>query len=574
MERNIQNVDFTTGNDIMKFISEKAASKAIPSKIIEYIMNPEKCCKDDNNSFLVRTIGLDDNRDYSKQFRETAELAGNGYAECDRKYYHFKYTVSPTDYDPDAGIFNILPEQLLEEAEILALEKFSGHQCVIAIQYHDNGLKSDRKNQKHLHAHIVVNASSYIPGQKKINLSHRDIDSLRDYAFSAGVKYNLKESYWRDEVKAKRDKQYANHTNLINISEGEEALIRKYGKHFSDYSWKEQYRIAIDEARSETTALEFFIAYLLEYFRIKTKILENGEVLFRMPYRRTYTSGPQSLGSDYGLNSIRESLLKTKQKSDKYFFQGTRTNWKLQKQMDSIRVARELGASTPAEMELLVIQERREYGEVKKSFQCAKREYKKLLKIGSTEELVVAEQKYQEMEIRYNEAKNRFRRYACALDIIRENNVFSIFYETEVPPKEVEDYDSVRSKQEAEKERLKQWRDLRNWSDEASYKVSQTTFNDSEEDLRKWAVEMEKCGCKIRITSNTLSIQHPNAKQPVRSNRLGGDYERSEIINGIQIQRQRNRGTDICTESSFRQCTRVQQYSGNNSNRETTDPGR
>ena len=558
----------------MKFISEKAASKAIPSKAIEYIMNPEKCCKDENDCFFIRTIGLDDDRNYSEQFRETAELAGNSYTKHDRKYYHFKYTVSPADYDPDAGVFNILPEQLLDEAETLALDKFSGYQCVIAIQYHGNGLKSDRKNQKHLHAHIVVNASSFIPGQKKVRLSPRDIDSLRDYAFSAGMKYNLKENYWREEVKEKRDKRCKNHTNSINISEGEETLIRKYGKHFSDYSWKEQYRIAIDEARSETTTLEFFIVYLLEYFRIKTKILEDGEVLFRMPYRRTYTSGSQSLGKNYGLNPIRESLLNTKKKSDKYSLQGTRTNWKLQKQMDSIRVARELGASTPAEMELLVIQEGREYGEVKKSFLRAEREYKKLLKAGANEELVTAEQKYQEMEIRYNEAKNRFRRYVCALDIVRENNISSILYETEASSKKVETFDSVESKQEAEKERLKQWKDLRNWSDEASHKVSQKITNDSEEDLRKWAVEMEKYGCKIRITSNTISIQHPNAKQPVRSNRLGGNYERNEIINGIQIQRQRNRGTALCTESSFRQCTRVQQCSGNDSVREATDRGR
>ena len=182
-----------------KFISEKAASKATPSKVIKYVMNPEKCCKDENGNIIMSTIGLDDDRPYSQQFRETAELVGNEYTKSDRKYYHFKVSCAPGDYSPD-GEQKITPEQFRREIEDLVHKKFPGYQAVITIQYHG-------EEEPFLHAHIVLNASSYEPDQNKIDLRTRHLDELRDYAYEMGQPYGLEGNYWRDEVAEKRERE-------------------------------------------------------------------------------------------------------------------------------------------------------------------------------------------------------------------------------------------------------------------------------------------------------------------------------------------------------------------------------
>lgn len=520
----------------MKIITEKAASKALPGKVIAYIMDPGKNCRDSEGNLLFRTIGLDENRSYATQFQETAELAGNYYTDRDRKYYHFKYTVSPDDYAPESGVTRILPEQVLNEAETLALEMFSGYQCVITVQYHNNGLSEENRNRKHLHAHIVVNASSYLPGQRKLNLLHKDLDLLRDYAYQVGRKYHLQEKDWREEVIAKRARKKTERPEKLRLSTEEKAILQKYGKHFSDYSWKEQYRIAVDEARKETTTLALFMAYLRIFFKIKTWVLADGELAFKIPQRRSYTSGA-ALGEYYCRKPIQKDLEETGRK----YRTGIpiRRNWNLQRQMDMLRVAEELGANTPAELELRIREEGKRFGEVKREYHKAKARYQQLLS-DDAEEIRKAEQRCRELEETYRKEKIHYIKCMRAQDTARAVNASEVIYSTDNLPDTVPNMlPAVRTKEEAETERLRRWAELREWTDAAIRTAARNAGGNDVENLRQWAKEMEKYGCRIRITEKTISIRHPESSQPVRTNRLGGAYEKEEIIHGIQIQRDR-----------------------------------
>lgn len=521
----------------MKFISEKAASKAMPEKMIAYISNPEKCVPSENG-ILMRTIGLDDSRSYSRQFQDTAELSGNPYTNASRKYYHFKYTVSPEDYAPERGITRIMPEQLLDETETLALDKFHGYQCIITIQYHGNGLSGEKCNKKHLHAHLLVNASSYIPGQHKLFLQYRDLDDLRDYAYESGKKYDLSEGYWREEAKEKRKRQEKIYDKPIHISLGERELIQKYGAAFGDYAWKEQCRIAIDEAREETTSLELFILYLLEAFQVRGRLEEDGEILFRVSGHQNYISG-QKLGTDYIMPAILSSLQDTKNTAD--FYAPAKSGWQLH-QMDIVRIARKLDANTPAEFELLVRQEGKKCGNAKREYQLARKAYNRALQGGTEDAITDAERDMQEKKDLFENQKAYYVSCTKALESVQRIHAANALYHSDLPPSErfISEPALGRSKEEAEKERLHQWADLRKWSDEATEKAAIEPNQTQAEDLRLWASVMEAYGCRLRITEKTISIQHPDAAAAVRSNRLGGAYTKEEIIYGISLQRARN----------------------------------
>lgn len=803
----------------MKFISEKAASKATPSKVIKYVLNEEKCCKDENGEIIMSTIGLDDDRPYSQQFKEIAELVGNDYTKSDRKYYHFKYTVSPDDYSPD-GNQNITPEQLLHEAEDFVHENFPGYQAVITIQYH-NSPNPEVDNEDHLHAHIVLNASSFDPEQNKIDLRKSDLDALRDYAYEAGLKYNLNERNWRDEVaekQARREEENLTNRNTEpkNITAGEEEIRVKRGKDYSDYSFKEQYRIAIDEAKRETTNIETFKDYLKEHFHISTKITKQGNIKYKFPERPSYSSG-QSLGTDYELPAVERALEETRNKpsdlpkeltekerralewrvkfeeeylklkewekneyekqreewlkadreknlaeKEKYrnktvlehtasIYQmcreaqqdeilssalaekeraeleklekerqalanqgqynyisnidnsdelelireiqdekrqnyistlqttGTsladkiaaannlqqmnveegrkkdlltqaqeeygkdtrrhhiytpytdmrdaiqraahsrgkvyrwdengrkrstaellgilievkrlnreeaknpaeyttppkrRTNyahvkeaWRIQNLYNAGRVADEIGANNRAEFELKVKQEGREYGKIKREYNTAKKTFEENVdkaaeeifykdsdlsvedKVKKFEEVVRAErEKLQPIEDKFLDAKDHYIKCVRALETLQTAQNEQLDYKSPELEQEQEEEKPRRSKEEAERETKKQWSELRSWSDEATQTVASQPFTSKEADIKKWAKEMEKHGCQVRITANTVSVTHPESNQAVRTNRLGDDYSKEAIEKSISSQRNIAIGDDDGTK--------------------------
>lgn len=742
----------------MKFISEKAGSKAVPTKVIAYVLDNAKACRDKNGQIFMATIGLDEDRPYSQQFRETAMLTGNKYEEHDRKYYHFKYTCSPDDYDPKREKNNITPEQLLDEAITLCNDQLTGYQALVVVQYHNNCLTGSNRNKAHLHAHIIVNASPYDTNLKRLRLSNKDLQNLRDYAYEAGRKYELHEKYWLDEVaeKRKRKEQLSiAHTQMqddgaegIRITGGEREIIKKHGSAFADKSFKERYRIAIDEAREEVTTLPMFQAYLQKHFSIKTQITQQGNIKFKLPDRTTYTSG-QKLGENYTLEAITQSLVKskeshmedftslagalgectydadaqliiideqaitwrnkilisleaflnweaeertqqkfqsdsahlndeirhhqlilekteafyklceeaarnetlyialTKEEKEKiarlrryrewlaaeeekrrkmllqeelrqlltckhtgmpsrritlydedgrertlieimilvaiqavkdmnkrnvqeinYFSRGCiQTDWKAQQIMDSIRIARELGATSLAELELKVEEEGRKFGKIKKEYHKERQKF-----IAEMDEATASlvrddtlsaeeqaaeiekirrrwEEKINLLDTSYAAAKKHYSQCAYALDHIHMQQYRQMDYsvqesksnyaaEEDEISKGIDDQTPHRTAAEAKKIAEMQMQEIRNWVDMAICAIAKNPSTGEDVDLEEWKSEMEKHGCQIRITKNTISVKHPNSNQPVRLNRLGGNYEKERIIHGISIQKQ------------------------------------
>ena len=236
-------------------------------------------------------------------------------------------------------------------------------------------------------------------------------------------------------------------------------------------------------------------------------------------------------------------------------------NWKVQSLYDSVRIARELGAENALELEAKVKSVGRAYGKIKREYAAAKKQYNETINTASAEfsaensELSVAErlqrleaiietesQKLQPLEKRFNETKNYYKKCARALEATQEFNVSKDLYTTpgeqyQYNPEKKKQETPYRSKAEAEKEREKQWNELRDWADEAKETVAQKAGSDPENDLNEWVAEMKKHGCQVRITANTISLKHPDSNQAVRTNRLDNKYAKENIINDISVQR-------------------------------------
>lgn len=276
-----------------KFHGEKAGAKSRPAKVIRYVLNEEK-------TLAYDTVGLNGEEPYSKQFMQTAALHDSDYGFDERKYYHYKMTFEEKDWDKNGG--EITPEIALDMGKKLCDKHFPGHEAVLSVH-------GDTKN---IHVHIVLNAYSYNQEQNKIHISDNDYRELKDYAFELGQEYGLDENFWRDEVAAKRSRQQQElerdaGAEQVRYAGDEKYIEEKHGKNFADYSFKEQYRLAIDEAKLETGSREGLQMYLKEHFDIDTKITEQGNIKYKLPDRKTYTSG-KALGNLYELPAIDAAL--------------------------------------------------------------------------------------------------------------------------------------------------------------------------------------------------------------------------------------------------------------------------
>ena len=285
-----------------KFHGRKAGAKSTPCKAIRYVLNEKK-------TLAYDTIGLTDDRPYSQQFREVAMMQGSEYSFDERKYYHYKLSFEEEDWDIKGG--PITTEKALEIGKKFCEKHFSGFDAVLSVH-------GDTDN---LHVHIVLNAFSSEYEQNKIHVNEEQYAGFKDWAYDIGKEYGLTEKHWRLETVEKREKQRQERENQqstepINLSNGEKTILNELdkkgrAKDFGDYSWKEQYRIAIDEAKRETTNFDSFRDYLKENFHIDTQVTKYGNIKYKMPERRTYSSG-KALGSDYELPAVERALAETK----------------------------------------------------------------------------------------------------------------------------------------------------------------------------------------------------------------------------------------------------------------------
>ena len=232
--------------------------KAKPAKAIDYITDEKKAA-------IVTSYALDDNRDYARQFAETAQLFHKAQRYDSRKYYHFKHSFDPKD--------NITPEEAHRLTEELAQQAFPDNEYIIATH----------TDKHHVHCHIIVNSVSFVNG-KMLHYSNSDYAKLKDLSNEIAAKYGYSTLDFR---KPSADR----------IKSAERHVVLKGGT-----SWKEELREVIAEAKRLCNDMESFEKHLSKY---GVKIARNTAktISFLHPQKKKPIRGSK-LGKAYTKEAI------------------------------------------------------------------------------------------------------------------------------------------------------------------------------------------------------------------------------------------------------------------------------
>ena len=195
--------------------------KAKPGKAIDYVTDEKKAA-------IVTSYALDDNRDYARQFAETAQLFHKAQKYDSRKYYHFKHSFDPKD--------NITPEEAHRLTEELAQQAFPDNEYIIATH----------TDKHHVHCHIIVNSVSFVNG-KMLHYNNSDYTKLKDLSNEIAAKYGYSTLDFR---KPSADR----------IKSEEKQIVLKGGT-----SWKEELREVITEALRLCNNMDEFEKHLSKY---------------------------------------------------------------------------------------------------------------------------------------------------------------------------------------------------------------------------------------------------------------------------------------------------------------------
>ena len=239
--------------------------KAKPGKAIDYITDEKKAA-------IVTSYALDDNRDYARQFAETAQLFHKAERYDSRKYYHFKHSFDPKD--------NITPEEAHRLTEELAQQAFPDNEYIIATH----------TDKHHVHCHIIVNSVSFVNG-KMLHFSNSDYAKLKDLSNEIAAKYGYSMLDFR---KPSADR----------IKSEERRVILKGGT-----SWKEELREVIAEALKLCNNMDEFEKHLSKY---GVAIARNTAktISFLHPNKKKPIRGSK-LGRAYTKEAINHELTKS-----------------------------------------------------------------------------------------------------------------------------------------------------------------------------------------------------------------------------------------------------------------------
>ena len=237
---------------------------------------------------------MDDSQNYAKQFKETCDMYGKGSESHERKYYHFKLSIDPSD--------NPTPQQSHTLAEKLAQELFSAHECVIAT-HNDTGV---------IHSHIIVNAVSFETG-KKLHMNPFEYSNSKDLADTLGKEMGFTPLDWRDKTAHNRRRAKTDIAFQKKILSNAERNISKRDTQ-GTASWKEALRQAIDEAKQICTDRTQFQKYLYDNFGVTMPRNTEKTVSFVHPaVGETYAVRGAKLGNGYTANRINHALEKNRQ---------------------------------------------------------------------------------------------------------------------------------------------------------------------------------------------------------------------------------------------------------------------
>ncbi len=195
--------------------------KGKPAKAIDYITDEKKAA-------IVTSYALDDNRNYARQFAETAQLFHKAQKFESRKYYHFKHSFDPKD--------NNSPAEAHRLTEELAQQAFPDNEYIIATH----------TDKHHVHCHIIVNSVSFVNG-KMLHYSNSDYGKLKDLSNEIAAKYGYSTLDFR---KPSSDR----------IKSEERQIVLKGGT-----SWKEELREVIAEAKRLCSDMDSFEKHLNKY---------------------------------------------------------------------------------------------------------------------------------------------------------------------------------------------------------------------------------------------------------------------------------------------------------------------
>lgn len=258
-----------------------AASKATPSKGINYIMDPEKVIARGSVGFLTSDL-----KKMAKQMMQTMQLFGKGKDREERKYYHAKVSFDPADRPENGGSLDAHKANLF--AAEYAQKTWPGREVVWAVQDHGSSI----------HIHFILSACDMHTG-KKLNARDAEYRKWKDNAQELAEKYGLSTLDWRKAVRQKRG-QESQSWDAVNETFAEQGL---HGR--DKGTWKDELRETVDAAANSSCSMDEFRAQLLASGVTLTRCSDTN-ISYKMGDHKACRG--DTLGGDYTVKAIQDAL--------------------------------------------------------------------------------------------------------------------------------------------------------------------------------------------------------------------------------------------------------------------------
>lgn len=262
-------------------ITKCEASKATPTKGIEYIMAPEKVIASGSQGFI-----FDDPAKMAKQMLQTMHLFGKGHNFDERKYYHAKVSFDPADRPENGG--TLTAESANRYAAKYAKKLWPNREVVWAVQDHGASI----------HIHFIIAACEQTTG-KKLDARDAEYRGWKDYANELAAEFGLSTLDWRKATKEKRAREKdCEEVECVTFSEVE---MRKKHK----VVWKDELRNIIDSAVAECCSMQEFQSILEKNGVVLSRCTEQT-ISYKL--RNHKACRGDTLGGDYTLRAIHNAL--------------------------------------------------------------------------------------------------------------------------------------------------------------------------------------------------------------------------------------------------------------------------
>lgn len=262
-------------------ITKCEASKATPTKGIEYIMDPEKVIASGSQEFIS-----DDPVKMAKQMLQTMHLFGKGHNFDERKYYHTKVSFDPADRPENGG--TLTAESANQYAAKYAKRLWPSREVVWAVQDHGASI----------HIHFIIAACEQATG-KKMDARDAEYRGWKDYANTLAAEFGLSTLDWRNATKEKRARE--RNCDEVECTTFAEVEMRKKHK----VVWKDELRSIIDSAAAECCNMQLFRSALEKNGVLLTRCTEHT-ISYKLRDHKACRG--DTLGGDYTLRAIQNAL--------------------------------------------------------------------------------------------------------------------------------------------------------------------------------------------------------------------------------------------------------------------------